>query len=287
MDWYSALLALLLNAMSIKRNVPLLASLLLGHSPLLAVDEILLKSGKLLTGTIVAQSKDQVFIKIGQGNAFFNKKAITRIYDDITNKRPVTEMLARDQLPPWWIPLSDLYSEDWVNSVTSIPATTIESGIFAGVPYLSFRINKVYELNIYGDPEKPAGIEIGFYGRGLHGRDARKRCRQFMASYLSDLRQIKALYAMDATGGGETLDGIRIEITPPQALDSQGGWWITLYKPEAVRAAARKVSADWEADSRRLINVVKSATDGQTAWQKWSLKDAVKRLVPMERMEER
>jgi hypothetical protein len=108
-----------------------------------------------------------------------------------------------------------------------------------------------------------------------------------MVSYLSGLRQIKALYAMDATGGIETLDGLAIEITPPEARDSYGGWWVTIYKPDAITAAARAHGGDWQAASARFITELKKATDGQTAWQKWSLRDAVKRILPMERMEER
>src|SRR4051794_37007832 len=51
-------------------------------------------------------------------------------------------------------------AQPWGADLKQIPATVIEVGELASVPYLSFAGNDI-ELNVYGDPEKPAGIEVG------------------------------------------------------------------------------------------------------------------------------
>lgn len=51
-------------------------------------------------------------------------------------------------------------TQPWGSDLKQIPATVIEVGELASVPYLSF-VGGDVELNVYGDPAKPAGIEVG------------------------------------------------------------------------------------------------------------------------------
>ncbi|MDD5200286.1 MAG: hypothetical protein PHC88_10855 [Terrimicrobiaceae bacterium] len=264
--------------------VPLAMSVRATH----AMDEVMLKSGTRITGKILGQSKSQVFMRVGEGHAVYSKKAIRRIYEDITDEAPVTRVLRRDELPPWWVPLSDLYHEDWVNSLKTLPADPIGDGEFRDVPRLTFRANAIYELNIYGDPADPAAIEIGYYGdRWFHSKDAQKRCRQFLASYLSGLKQFEALYRMSASGGQQNVSGLTIQITPNHAPGAHGGWWLAAWNPAKLAAARCKDEAECKQASSRHLDLVTKSTDGDREWTKYSLKDAAKRYLPLERMEER
>jgi len=69
-----------------------------------AMDQVMLKSGTRVSGTILGQSKDHVIMRVGQGNAVYSKKAIWRIYEDITDKPADPRVLKRDEIPPWWVP---------------------------------------------------------------------------------------------------------------------------------------------------------------------------------------
>lgn len=252
--------------------------------PLLAMDQIMLKNGTRVSGNILAESKDRVIMRVGQGTTVYFKKAIWRIYEDITDRPPDTRVLSRDQLPSWSVTLSDLYSEDWVNSLKSVPAGPVSEEPLKNVPYLSFRANQIYEMNIYGDPADPAGLEIGYYGNmWFHSKDAQKRCRQFLASYLTSLRQLETVYELNASGGRETVSGLTIEITP----NAYGGWWIAVWNPQKMIAARLKDEAAWKAACARNLEQIKKFTNGETEWVKYSLQDAVKRYLPVERMEER
>lgn len=255
--------------------------------PACALDQVLFKNGTRVTGTIYAQSRDHVYMRIGEGNVVYSKKAIRRIYDDITTRPPLTRMLRRDELPPWWIPLSDLYHEDWVNTLELVESGEIDNGDLKLVPYLSFRANGVYELNIYGDPDNPAALEIGYRGGWFRSGDAQKRCRQFMVSYLTGLRQLKALYSLNARGGKTVVDGLEIEITPRTAPDAYGGWWVALSNPARLESQRKASLAEWREGCEAMRREMLKWTDGETSWRKYSFKDALKRYVPLERMEER
>jgi hypothetical protein len=253
-----------------------------------AMDQIMLKSGTRVSGTIVAQSKDRVIMRVGQGAAVYSKKAIWRIYEDITDQSPITRVLKRDELPPWWVPLSDLYHEDWVNTLKSVPAGPIDHGDLHNVPYVSFRANRIYEMNIYGDPSDPAALEIGYYGNmWFASHDAQKRCRQFLGSYLTSLKQLQAIYQLNATGGELSVSGLTIKITPRSASDSFDGWWILVWNPAKLSAARCKDDAAWKLMCARNLASIAKFTTGKTEWTKYSLKDAAKRYLPMERMDER
>lgn len=253
-----------------------------------AMDTILLKNGTRITGKILGQSKATVFMRVGTGNAVYSKKAIRRIYEDITDEAPVTRVLKRDELPPWWVPLSDLYHEDWVNSLKVIPAAVIDVGDLKYVPYLSFRANAIYELNIYGDPRDPAGLEIGYYGDlWFRSGDAQKRCRQFIASYLGGLHQFETLYRMNRSGGRAEVDGLIIQITPRAAADAFGGWWVAAWNPRKLAAVRCRTEAECKTVSERNLATILRSTEGDRQWTKYSLQDAAKRYLPLERMEER
>lgn len=253
-----------------------------------AMDEVMLKSGTRVSGTILAQSKDHVIMRIGDGNVVYSKKAIWRIYEDITDQLPFTRLTRPDELPPWWIPLSDLYHEDWVNELKAIPATSIGTGNFRDVPYLSFRANHIYEMNIYGDPMAPAAVEIGYYGNmWFHSHDAQKRCRQFIASYLTGLHQLEAIYRLNSAGGTQTVSGLGMSITPPNAPDAYGGWWVTVWNPARLAASRASTAAAWKAACERNLALIKKSTTGETQWTKYTIKEAAKRFLPLPRMDEK
>jgi hypothetical protein len=222
-------------------------------------------------------------MRVGQGTTVYFKKAIWRIYEDITDRPPDTRVLTRDQLPPWWIPLSDLYGEDWVNSLKSVKAGAVDEEPLHNVPYLSFRANQIYEMNIYGDPADPAGLEIGYRGnQWFHSGDAQKRCRQFLSSYITGLKQLQTVYKLNASGGREMVSGLTIQITP----HAYGGWWIAVWNPAKIAAARCKDEASWKLACERNLALIKKSTSGETEWVKYSLQDAVKRYLPVERMQE-
>jgi hypothetical protein len=126
-------------------------------------------------------------------------------------------------------------AQPWGADLKQIPATVIEVGELASVPYLSFAGADV-ELNVYGDPEKPAGIEVGTKSDSPETRAAVKA---FIASLLNDADK-KPLDTMPE-GQEVTTDGMTLEITPPTATDGFGAWWVTASHPAGIQNAKASV----------------------------------------------
>jgi len=160
-----------------------------------------------------------------------------------------------------------------------IPATTIDNGEFKNVPYMSFRANEDIELNIYGDPNDPAGIELGIYGAHAGNTRLRKVLRSYLAGFLTTRKEIEALYGIDLNGGIHEAGDITIEITPKSAPDAYGAWWISLYNRKDLDSV-RMDTADYERLTRPHADVV--GRNGKIIASGWTKKD----LQLSERMNE-
>jgi hypothetical protein len=136
--------------------------------------------------------------------------------------------------------LAKLKETTWGTNATPIPATVIDKGVMRHVPYQSFQCGGDREINIYGDPDFPCGVEVGLY-RGLLNRDEAKReCISLAAAALGSQLDGDEVRKMPLTEGTQEVLGLTIEVTPSTAPDSYGGWWISVYDKQLLDLARLK-----------------------------------------------
>jgi hypothetical protein len=126
-----------------------------------------------------------------------------------------------------------LGKQPWISGLRQIPATVIDKGIMRNVPYISFQTGD-YELNIYGDPGNPAGVEIGMYRSLLNDDAAKKDCIEFISKLLPEKTYRAALENLDHKKDLATSGAMTVEITPPTDEDAYGGWWVSAYYVTAL-----------------------------------------------------
>lgn len=120
-----------------------------------------------------------------------------------------------------------------------IPSTVIDNGVLKFVPYVSYRIGVDREVNIYGDPESPACIEIGLYRSLLQSESEKRLCLALADLLMPDMDVTK----LRTTGDRLLKRGVSVEITLPDAPDAYGGWWVSVYSMDRVNAARGTRSA--------------------------------------------
>lgn len=218
-------------------RILLLAALVFGMAAWAPAAEILLKNGDSLRGQITKQTKSQVTLSIDGIKRVISKRDILRIRDLDNFEEFFPAILAQGQFPSWRVIAHDLQAEDWVRTFEPIRPTLIKEGIFRNVPYRSFLVNKEYELNIYGNPNSPAAIEMGIYGMHNRNKKAQRRCKQFLASYLTEISQFRAMREIDPKGDKIKAGGLTLVVTPPMAIDAFGAWWISIYNEKEVEKA--------------------------------------------------
>ncbi|MFZ4682528.1 MAG: hypothetical protein ACOYMS_08505, partial [Terrimicrobiaceae bacterium] len=199
-----------------------------------APDSLVLKGGKTVHGLILKNSRDVVLLQERLEEVSYPKSEIVRIIDNANGDSIFTGSFAKGKLPPWRVISSDLRSNDAVRSFVEIPATIIDNGEFKNVPYKSFRVNHDIELNIYGDPEDPAALEVGIFGKRAKLERLRRLLRSYLAGYLTTRDEISKIYSLGLEEGLTTSGDLTIEVTPTTAPDAYGAWWISLYNKKEL-----------------------------------------------------
>lgn len=225
-------------------SIAIFAALALIHSAY-AVDDslkmpdgLLLKDGRRVHGLILKNTRDSVTIQEKDKENTYAKKDIVRIYDEPNkNGMAFTLCTAPGKLPPWQVVANDLRTNDSIKSLVEIPPTAIDNGVFKNVPYKSFRVNGNVEMNIYGNADDPAGIEMGIYGSASRNNRLKRVLRSYFAGFLTTRQEVATLYALSFAGGLKEAGDLTFEITPRNAPDAYGAWWISLYNTKKLNAA--------------------------------------------------
>jgi len=174
-----------------------------------------------------------------------SKEQWMHYYDQVLGGTPAPSA-ARDttNFPSSVEIFTQLSNESWAKGLQPIPATVIDKGILRNVPYNSYKSGD-YEVNVYGDLQNPAGVEIGIY-RGLLDNDfAKQHCFEFMLSILPNQKSREILKTLDRRKDSATSDGLTLEFTPPTDADAYGGWWISAYfsnRLDAARASEKDLA---------------------------------------------
>ena len=114
-----------------------------------------------------------------------------------------------------------------------VPSEVIDTGIFRYVPYLTYETARG-ELNIYGDPQHPAGVEIGIYAGKARTKE---ELRSLMAGLLQQAADRELVHGLSLDEDKLERAGLTFEVTPPTAEGSFGGWWISIYDEAAINKA--------------------------------------------------
>jgi hypothetical protein len=240
-------------------------------------DEVILLNGEKLRGRILVEKRDSVVLLMDNRHVSIDKKEVERIYDRPDRDMTFTDLLPQaGHFPPWWVPAYDLFYSDWVKEFAQVPATVIDEGEFQNVPYLSFRANRKYELNVYGNPERPAGLEIGIYGWRRSDAKTRAKLREFISSYLPGIPEIRALENLPDSGGKVESNGLNIEITPPNAPDAYGAWWVSIWYPKALAQA--RLSPEALAKRSQTLDQTLAETTSATNWTKRDLQKIERKI---------
>ncbi len=236
-----------------------------------AADAIQLKTGELVYGDITSATETDLVMVMDYGVHRYRMDEIARISaDDGKLNLPDAEReKSRRKFPSWRAIYGRLIQMPWGADAHQAPAAVIEEGVLNGVPYTSYRsAGGGYEMNIYGDPDEPAAVEMGVYDELVGDVGAQQNCRDFIAGLLDFPPDSDAVLEIAPSGGRADRGNLRIEITPPGAPGSYGGWWVLASRPkalDAMRATASEIAA--------ISEPVLEARKGEAGWTREEMKE--------------
>ncbi len=240
-------------------------------------DALVLKTGNVVHGEIVQKDEKGVLLRMDYGTFTYPKAQIKEIHEESkeTNSGPVVAVGPTGRIPRWGDVLLHLTKQPWARDIKQIPATFIDTGVLKNIPYISFRCAYTYELNVYGDPDSPAGIEIGLYRQQIMTDSHKTNCVEFIAGVLRAAEDKEALLKLNFTKDAVTKNGLTIEITPPTDQDAYGGWWVSVYD-EASLNSARASDAEIRQITvpRNIASAPVSVTQPSQQWSKADLNES-------------
>lgn len=203
-----------------------------------------LTSGETITNcAVLQQNKENTVLLLDYGTLTLPRASVKGIAEDgpqgsPKEEPPIPKKSAEGRrLPSWGPTLLALSGKDWAKNIAQIPATVIDVGVLRSVPYMSFRFGTSGELNIYGDPDDPAAVEIGLYGPDKDSVAAKRKCLEFMSSVLVSKADAGIVKALNLTEDNVSRSGLTAEVTPADAPDAYGGWWVSIYFLERLDLA--------------------------------------------------
>lgn len=231
-------------------------------------DTVFLNNGQVLKGKVISQDETQLVILFDYGTLVVPASKIKSVQRQavIAKAKDSPPQPTNHSLPAWRDIIQKLPKTSWAQRYQQIPATVIEVGTLKDVPYISFRVNGDYELNIYGDPDGPAAVEMGVYRQLVNDDGAKNNCMNFIAGLFQDseLRQVFDQLSRDMAD--KKVNGtLTFETTPSTAEDSYGGWWITVYN-ETELTQSRATKKELEAISIAKTGQTENTLIDPIAW---------------------
>ena len=209
----------------------------------LRADIVILGNGTVITGNVLEKDSDGVLIQMDYGTFRYPSSFVKDVRKE--QHLTTTESPETNRIPNWAKIISVLVTNGWQHELKQIPATVIDNGVLKDVPYISFRCNSGgYEINIYGDLDNPAGVEIGVVNYLVKNDDAKSNCVNFIESILTSDADRKIVRMLTLKSKDmEKRDGMTFETTLPDEADAYGGWWMSVYDDSAL-AKARASGAE-------------------------------------------
>ncbi len=217
-----------------------LVAMVFGFSFQLALqaDVVVLKNGAVITGTILQQDRSGILLRMEYGT-FRYPPALVQESKKTSAPVPFVSNNGR-AIPDWAQIVTLLADQPWATEIKQVPGTVIPSGVFKNVPYVSFRCaSGGYEVNIYGDLNHPAAIQVGALNYLRDKSQSKTNCVDFICSLLPNADDRERVRSLNWTGKDVKQNGsLCFETVLPGESGSFGGWWVRIHDPAALMQAA-------------------------------------------------
>ncbi len=212
-------------------------------------DVVTLVSGAHIEGRIVRETAEEIELKTALGVAVFQRKEIASI-----EAKPWAEADAgatkaggpRGRLPDAKAVRRAISGKAWARGIKQIPATVVTKGPFKNVPYVSWRADEDYEINVYGNPEAPVAIEVGLLNMRTRDDAARKNAQAFLAGILATREDREVVEKLGREREDQVREGLTFQVAGPEAEFAYHAWWVRMEDERTMdmeRAGPDEVSA--------------------------------------------
>ncbi|HEV3026450.1 MAG TPA: hypothetical protein VG457_02700 [Planctomycetota bacterium] len=206
-----------------------IAVFLLGAAAGAQGDTLTFPSGGQMKGVVLSKNDDAVVVRIRVGLMTVDPAQVTSIEKD-------APAFPR-RLTAWEACFATLRTRPWGPELRPQKAVIIDSGLYKYVPYTR-DVSGAREFSIYGDPDAPAGFEIGLTKSLASSVEAQKEAVALLSELLSDPRDREVLAGLKLSDGSKAdREGLSFEVEKGTNADGADTWWLSVYSPGALDLA--------------------------------------------------
>jgi hypothetical protein len=205
----------------------LAALLFCGLASISWADTIHLQSGGTLEGVILKKDQDGVVVRLKYATVTIGS------YDIESVESAAAAPVPGARLAGWERCFQAIAARPWAADLRQVPARLIDSGPLQNVPYV-VHLSGNYQVALYGDPDRPAAIEIGVSGALRDLASTRKECADLLASFLARREDAESLRTLPLESAKKESDGLVFETSNDPDSRGRETWWISASDSSAL-----------------------------------------------------
>lgn len=255
---------------------------ILDTGTVMALDEVVLNNGRRYLGTIVTETPDAVVLSIDGGTVEFPRTAIVspkslgaapspQVAHDAVSF--AAESLGPHPLPNIGSAISRLRDFPWATGIRQIPMLVTDQGQWQYLPGISFWAGEFCQLSIFGDPQRPAAIEVSLVNPPEDAWEEKQMLLEYVLGLVPSLAIDSRFDRLDLKRDSFAVGDLWFAVTSPDSIESPGRWAVLLMHELSV-SPARATLTELQAISEPIADATIDPSRPRS-WQRasWTPED--------------
>lgn len=259
----------------------MLAAMLITAPSSNALDEVVLSNGRKYVGAIVSSSPESLVLSIDGGTVEFPRSAVVSP-PHFGPPAAAVEAADADQpqfdprkhpLPPLGLALRRLREFSWSSSPRQVPVLVVDRGRWKYLPAVSFWVGGFCQVSCFGDPARPAAIEVSLHRPAPEAWEQKRDLLEYMMGLVPGLAADNRFDALDIRGDSFAVGDLWFSVSGPDSAETPDRWTVRLIHETSI-TASRATVQELQAISEPIAETVIDPTQPRS-WQRgsWTVDD--------------
>lgn len=246
-----------------------------------ALDEIVLANGRTYLGTIVASTPESIVLSIDGGTVEFPRSAVVSppyfgpAAISVESGEPAAPVFdaSAHPLPPLSFALRRLREFSWSSSPRQVPVLVVDRGRWKYLPAVSFWVGGFCQVSCYGDPARPAALEVSLHRPAPDSWEQKRDLLEYMMGLVPGLAADNRFDNLDIRGDSFAVGDLWFSVSAPDSTDSPNRWTVRLIHEISI-TASRATLDELQAISEPLAETAIDPSKPRS-WQRgsWTLEE--------------
>jgi hypothetical protein len=241
-----------------------------------ALDEVVLNNGRKYLGTIVTSTPETIVLSIDGGTVEFPRTAVVSppyFGPAAVPVEPIETVQAafdptKHPLPPLHVALRRLREFSWSKSPRQVPVMVVDRGRWKFLPAVSFWVGGFCQVSCYGDPTRPAAVEVSLHRPAPDSWEQKRDLLEYMMGLVPGLAADNRFDKLNINGDSFAVGDLWFAVSAPESPETPDRWTVRLIHESSV-SASRATIAELQAISEPIAETVIDPTKPRS-WQRGS-----------------